>query len=246
MNLRFCGDWGATLIREPSAQGLTLLELLLTLAIFSAVIGLLLNSFVQLKRQNEKIQTLLTLRQEARNLEKLLKEDISAAVYLKEFMTSAQAKQERRKSGILGVSESDGEFDSDAIHMHVRTRSRFLRMLPFGNDPELHEVSYYLDTIGDPRLFKRREELYIDSDITEGDRSIVHPLSQRVISFDIKYYEGTKSEELEDWDSEDKKGSLPAGLKITIILEGEKGKTLKSEFHINIRPAMGPFVNWKT
>ena len=183
MNLRFCGDWGATLIREPSAQGLTLLELLLTLAIFSAVIGLLLNSFVQLKRQNEKIQTLLTLRQEARNL---------------------------------------------------------------GNDPELHEVSYYLDTIGDPRLFKRREELYIDSDITEGDRSIVHPLSQRVISFDIKYYEGTKSEELEDWDSEDKKGSLPAGLKITIILEGEKGKTLKSEFHINIRPAMGPFVNWKT
>lgn len=233
--------------RDRYAEGLTLLELLLTLTIFSAVIGLLLNSFVQLKRQNRQIGAVLTLRQEARVLEKLLKEDISAAVYLKEFMNMAQYAQDGRKSGIVGTSEKYGKLVADVIHMHSRTQSKFQRTLPFESDPELYEVSYYLDIKDESNpQFKRREELYIDSDITDGKRSITHTLSRRVVSFDVKYYEGFKSKEGEEWDSTPRGGSLPVGIKIAITLKDREGKMLESEFQINIRPSMGSYAHWQS
>ena len=235
------------MVRDHFPKGLTLLELLLTLAIFSAVIGLLLNSFSQLRKQNRQINSVLTLRQEMRILEKLLKEDISAAVYLKEFMAMAQHAQDGRKSGIVGISENYGDLDADIIHMHLHAKSKFQRTLPFESDPELHEVSYYLDVEdqNNPQ-FKRREELYVDSDITEGNRSITHTLSRRVISFDIKYYTGSQSNEKEEWDSNINSNLLPTGLKIAITLKDDKGKTLQSEFQFNVRPSMGSFVHWQS
>ncbi len=227
-------------------SGLTLLELMLTLVIFSSIIGLLMNSFVQLRQQNELVQTILTLRQETRVLEQLLKEDILSAVYLHEYMNMAGKTLDGRKSGIVGINNSYEEFDMDAIHMHVHNKSKFQRTMAYSDDPELYEVSYYLDTddIEHPQ-FMRREEIYIDSDIMDGDRSITHTLSQRVVSFNMEYFEGNNSEEEEEWDSSQKNGLLPSGLKITIKLKDEKDKTLESEFQINLRPSIGAYTTWE-
>ncbi|MBT4089420.1 MAG: prepilin-type N-terminal cleavage/methylation domain-containing protein, partial [Deltaproteobacteria bacterium] len=55
-------------------NGFTLLELLLTLSIFAAIMGLLMNVFFQFKDQSNRFGSTLDLRQEARILELLLRQ----------------------------------------------------------------------------------------------------------------------------------------------------------------------------
>ncbi len=245
MKPRLSNDNEDMRIYSAKNKGLTLLELMLTLTIFSTVIGLLLNAFVQLNLQNEQTTAVLELRQEIRILEQLIREDVLAAIYLHEYMVMASKTLDGRRSGIVGISDKYGDHDADAIHMHVHQKTKFLRTLDFSSDPELYEVSYFLDTtdIENPKL-KRREELYIDADIGEGDRSVTHVLSQRVIAFNIVYYDSGSTEE-EEWSSYEKTQKLPAGLQFTLKLKNEKGSILESAFQVNLRPSMGSYATWK-
>ncbi|PCI29589.1 MAG: hypothetical protein COB67_03695 [SAR324 cluster bacterium] len=236
-------------LKSTFSSGFTLLELLITLTLFAAIMGVLLDTFFQFKQQNDRIESILTLRQEVRILEKILREDLQAAVYLKKFMSNPD--RDDRKSGLFGINNSAGEQELDSIHMHVHRPSRFHRSLPPEKDPELHEVSFFMEeTESDTFAFRRREEYYIDPDITEGDEgeSITHTISQRVISFDLKYFSKNQDEALEEWDSSEitaGQDPLPAGLKVTLVLEDAKGEKMTTAFQINLHPQMGEDVTWE-
>ncbi|MBU3915158.1 hypothetical protein KKA14_06450 [bacterium] len=232
-------------------EGLTLMELLIALSLFAAIMGLLMNSFFQFQSQNDRMTSILSLRQEARTLERILREDLQSVTYLGEFMKDPLNEKDDRKSGIYGINGALGEKDADIIHMHVGHVSRFYRSLPFDKDPELHEVSYFLEEKDDGGTrFKRREEFYIDNNIAEGDRSVIHTLSENIVSFNIKYYRGSEVEALDDWDSssyEENKNSaykIPAAIEIDLELKGKSGEILKSKLQVNLHPYMGLFATW--
>ncbi len=90
-------------MKRPSAcleKGLTLMELLIALSLFAAILSFLLNSFFQFQRQSERMESILRIRQETRTLERLIREDILAVVYLDEYMKDPLNEQDDRKSGV--------------------------------------------------------------------------------------------------------------------------------------------------
>ncbi len=230
-------------------NGFTLLELLLTLSIFAAIMGLLMNVFFQFKDQSTRFESTLDLRQEARILELLLRQDLQAAVYLAEYISKAD---DGRRSGIVGIDGKTGEADHDQVHMHVNRAARFFRGLPLGKDPEIHEVSYYLEEVVDNRFhFKRREQFYIDVDITDGEGSISHAISENVVAFDLKYYRQGNAEPVEEWGTEviqrEMKAAvgIPAGVLVVLKLQNSSGENFKTQFQINLQPSFGQNIVWK-
>jgi len=230
--------------------GFTLLELLITLSLFGAILAFLTTSFFQFQDQNRRTESIFQLRQESRILERIIREDLQNVLYLYAYTSGGTKDFDQRKSGIYGISEEVGELNKDSIHMHVGRLSRFHRSVPHNRDPAVHEVSYYLEESDQDQLhLKRREDFYIDPDITDGDESIVHTISDNVRSLDVKYYQAKSPDELDEWDSTEvfkKKGHpLPAGIYVTIELENKNGEKLKSDFHVNLKPDMGASIKWR-
>lgn len=217
--------------------GFTLLELLVTLVLFATIITLLLGSFVQLQDQDSDIAAVLKMRQEARILEKMIRRDFQATVYLTEYMRLKPVILDDRQSGIVSISNDYDNMNRDVVHMHVHKPSDFIRTLNISADPEIHEVSYFIDDMDETKLmFKRREEFYIDNNITDGDRSVVHTLSRNVIEFDLQYFREKEAGKQEEWDSESEaknnRNPIPTGLEVNMVFKNETGATLKSSFQI--------------
>ncbi len=238
--------------RNHLSLGFTLMELLIALSLFSAIAGILMSSFFQFNRQANRMESILKLRQELRILERIIRNDVQSVVYLHEFMKDSGQDYDNRKSGIYGIDEGTGTSSSDQIHMHVNAPSRFQRTLQTRRDPELHEVSYFLEeSDGGKFQFKRREEFYIDTDITEGGRSIVHTLSHHIISFDVKYYRGNEIEPLDEWDSSvnarqnPPSDALPSGVIVSLVIRGDDGEELSSDLQVNLKPQMGTGITWR-
>ncbi|MBT4088066.1 MAG: hypothetical protein HOE30_06205, partial [Deltaproteobacteria bacterium] len=154
--------------------------------------------------------------------------------------------------GIVGIDEQNGDIDSDQIHLHVNRPARFFRGLPLEKDPEIHEVSYYIEEVEDNHFqFKRREQFYIDADIKDGDGSISHALSENVVAFDLKYYRQNSAEPIEEWGTEEiqrefkEAKGIPAGVSVTLKLQDSSGENFETQFQLNLQPAMGANIKWK-
>jgi len=237
--------------RPIHRRGFTLLELMLTLTLFSAVMSLMLNAFFQFNDQDRRLTDRLELRQEMRVLEQLIREDLQAAVFLKSYVADPLREQEGRRSGLLGENRQLGTRDGDHLHLHVNRPSRFYRTLAAEHDPELHEVSYYLEpTDGETALLKRRESYYIDPDIQESIDNRVYTLSENVTALNFVYYADGTAEPPDEWDSSLRKTGrgeyqgLPVGMAVTLELQNPAGETWRSTFQVNLKPAMGGFVQW--
>ena len=161
-------------------------------------------------------------------------------------MSNAQQALDDRKSGLVGIDGSDGENDLDTIHMHIRQNSMFIRNIVGTEDPGIHEVSYFMQEEDGINQLIRREEFYVDSDITEGDRSIAHMMSDRVVSFDIQFL-NENDELVAEWDANEgnTKGKLPKGMQVSLKLINLTDETMTSVFQINLQPNMGTGITWK-
>ncbi len=236
---------------STTISGFTLLELLVALGLFGVITGILMSSFFQFHQQSDRMETILRLRQELRIIEQIIRNDVKSVVYLDKFMDDPKKLQDGRKTGIYGVDESGSDYSKDQLHMHVNNVSRFHRNLTKEHDPEIHEVSYFLEENETGEFkFKRREEFFIDNDITAGERSILHTLSSKIVSFDVKYFKATSEEEADEWDSSSyvstglQADKIPAGLIITLKIKDKNGESLTSDMQINIQPYMGQNVEW--
>jgi prepilin-type N-terminal cleavage/methylation domain-containing protein len=233
-------------------KAFTLLELLITLTIFSIIMGIVLSSFFQFRKQGDKADSIFKLRQELRGLENIIRRDLESVVYLNGFTEKSRYDDAKRKSGVIGRSETVDKAEHDSIYMHIYHKSSFRRTLPPSQDPNIHEVSYFLEEIEDKDTFslKRREEFYLDLDMLDGDEdeSITHTLSTKITSFDIQYFKQDKAETQKEWDSNSSdlggKDPLPVGFEVSLILMDDQKHQLKSTFQINLHPNMGPIVNW--
>lgn len=237
--------------RSQTDKAFTLLELLISLTLFSAIMGVILTSFFQFMQQGDRVESILKLRQELRILEKIIRKDLRSVVYLSRFVIPTIDQE--NKSGVIGIDLTVDESEQDTIHMHVHRESSFQRSLPITQDPKIHEVSYFVEELEgrDTFFLKRREEFYIDSDMTEGDEgeSITHILSDKVLSFDIQYFKRGVNEPEEEWDSNEiasGEDPLPTGFKVSITLMDSTKEILKSTFQVNLHPEMGSLALWST
>ncbi len=239
-------------LKDVLKPGFTLMELMVTLTIFSAIMGILLTSFFQFHQQGRRMESITKLRQEARILERIIRFDIQSVIYLDQFMTDPKNEGDLRKSGVYGIDDKMGELDADKLYLHVNNTSKFQRSLEFEADPRIHEVGYFMEEDGnDGYYFKRREEFYVDPDITDGDRSIVHTLSHNLISYNVQYFRGTDEEPLDEWDSSKYKQTkknedkLPTGIQVSLAFKSDDGEEYKTDLQINLRPYMGSGVKWR-
>jgi len=232
--------------------GFTLLELMVTLGLFSAIMGVLMGVFFQFGDQKKRFESTTMIRQESRLLEHLLRQDLQAAINLREFTSPNEKGEPENPSGLIGINERTGNLDSDRLHLHVNRPVRFFRGLPINRDPEVHEVSYFLEADeGGKQQFMRREEFYVDADMTDGEEEIKHPLSGHVIAFDVKYFLANRAEPLEEWGTDAIKREfggavgIPAAVQVTLRLRNTDGEELESGFQINLQPEMGGGILWK-
>ncbi len=222
-------------------RAFSLLELLLTLTLFGAMMALLLGSFFQFQKGKSRLTTQNALRKQLQMAETLLSQDLEAAIYATHFVEpNPDQPDEKRKSGIQGIDHSFGDHDEDELHLHVARASRFFRGSNRPFDPQLHEVSWFVapDDQGRPSLV-RREEYYLDGDMTQGPRSLGVGIVTRVRHFDIKYHDSGDRKPRNSWTSE-AKHPLPLGVTLTLEIENEAGERLRHQFSRNLRPPMNP------
>ena len=161
-----------------------------------------------------------------------MSQDITHAIYATKFTVKPQ-DEDAFQSGIIGKNNSLGGFDLDSIHLHVSAPSKFFRGLGRNQDPSLHEVSWYVEEGEDGQNHLiRREEYYLDDDMTAGTRSQGHSLVQGVTNFDIKYY-GSAAKPAEEWESS-LVNQLPLGIIVTLEMEDKAGTKVKSQFTKNL------------
>lgn len=234
-------------MKSNSLQGgFSLLELLTTLAIFSGLMTLLLNSMHQLSLQNDKVKEVLSLRQEARSLENVIKQDLLNSVYLKNWMVKDQRSPDDRRSGIYGINVTLGDVEADKLHLHVVQPSKNPSEELQKSDPLVHEVSYYLEEIPNkPKTYRliRREEFYLDHDMTDGNRSIRYSLTERIQHFELLYFDTEGSSFETEWDPREKE-KRPAAIKVRFSLKNKEGRIETTTFQVNLMPQMGSHVKW--
>ncbi len=90
---------------EHGSKGFTLMELLVTLSLFSVIMGFLMSTFFQFNQQSKRMESILKLRQEIRILERIIRNDLQTVVYLTGFMTDPLNERDDRKSGETRIKE---------------------------------------------------------------------------------------------------------------------------------------------
>jgi len=218
-----------------------MLELLVSMTLFSAIAGLLMSSFFSFQSIGTKLESKLSMRQELRNLETLIREDLSSVVYLENY--AAKSAEFSRPSGIRGMdSESQGH-PQDRLDLQVHSRGRFFTSFKRSVNPELFEVSYYFgqDDQGKTGFF-RRESYFIEGPIEAGGEAITHKLSSRLVEMNLTYYDQLGAPQ-PAWVSAPE-AALPTGVDVHLGLVGESGEKFSQDFTVNIHPSMGPGVVW--
>ena len=142
--------------------GFSLLEILVTMAIASAMFYFVFDTFTVSRKLNDKIEKGLELRNEMRIIKNLIENDINSVIFLKYYTKFSN----QNVSGIKGLNRVNGLDDIDQIYMHVNKPALNHFNIEWYDDPGIHEVGYFI-AIKDPEIptyaLFRKEQFYIDN-----------------------------------------------------------------------------------
>lgn len=241
-------------------KGFSLLELLVAIALLSTLLILLYNAFFQISDSTQKVTESLKAEQELRLLMKIVLDDLQAVEYLENWVAERE-EDIVFHSGILskripGPDETPVSF----VQFHTANPTRFFpEAIALQKDPKLHEVEYFLDfdPFAQTWLFIRREDFYVDDDISAG--GLEQTLSESVVDFQMEFLEQTILEAdsgelqevwLEEWDSLEseciEKGEdtssqessaprcLPLAIRLTLSLQKEADLVVTETLELNL------------
>ena len=236
-------------------KGFSLLEVLVAIVLLSAILALLYNAFFQISDSTKNVADSLEAQQELRLLMKIVLDDLQSVQYLDRLIVHNEGDYEEYyhtgifSKRIAGPDEQPVNF----IQFHTAIPTRFfLRAIELNKDPELHEVAYYLDfdTFTQKWLFKRREDFYVDEDISQG--GIEQVLSESVLAFDLQFMEQNilqangelREVWVEEWDSQEgdcsttpqlgKTPCLPLALRLTMALKKQNNLIVSDILEVNL------------
>ena len=225
-------------------RGFTLIEVLVSVALLGLIFGLLYNSFFQISAGSTRLQNELTDQQELRLLLKLIVDDLQAAQYFENFVTSGGGK-----SGIEADLRFEGAGEFSRIRFHAALPARFFREVPPEQDPGTHSVAYWVAPSEENRerlVLMRREDFYLDDDMDEGGVSA--ELVEGIETFLVEFLpvEAREREDEEDWEDEWSSGERPVGKKLPLAIrvtlalkKQEGGRSVKDILEVNLAPTMG-------
>ncbi len=238
----------------PSKSGFTLLELLASIALLSFISMLIYRAVFQFSDGSERVLKILEARQELRLLGQIVLDDLQRVQYLTNFVI-LNSKEEQYQTGIISKRFDGPESQpASAIHFHTAGETRFFNeATELKKDPELHEVGYWLvrDPLKNEWIFQRREDFYIDSDMTEGGK--FQTLSKRISLFQLQFLsqnivdvETGQIQEvwLDEWDSAEQKCSptpsagsepcLPLAIRLMMGITSETGEEYLDTLEFNL------------
>ncbi|MBF0238133.1 MAG: type II secretion system protein [SAR324 cluster bacterium] len=244
---------------KPS--GFSMLELLVSISIMSLIMVLIYSAFFQISNYSIQVKNTLQGKQELRLLMRIVLDDLQSVQFLEQFTTFNNPSETVYQTGIISKRDTRNEYgENSSIHFHAAIPTRFFpEYLP--KDPQLHEVGYFLQLEPETGAwsFKRREDFYIDDNLTEGGRE--HELSRKIIEFQLEFLEkrlaladgSIKEQWVNEWNSkEDSKQScrppsikeskadpcLPVALKLTMALKDEQNQVFRETLEINLLEAL--------
>jgi len=213
--------------RTPPEGGFTLIELIISIALLSMIMGLMYQSLSQTLSKRELVQDELRGPKVANAILAQIFKDFRYIYY--GGLTG--------DTGFRGKSVSQSGMDADRVAFVTARRTRTVGTEDDGRRGEedrespLTEVGYACRPNPDqPQWLElwRREDYFVDSKPTEGGfYSLVY---DKIRNFRLRYYprpeEATEKQGLEEWDSATKKG-IPYAILLKIefdvhdLLEGE-------------------------
>jgi general secretion pathway protein J len=217
-----------TPVRSPArarARGLTLLEILISIAILAMIGVLIYGAFDGLSRSKQGLSRVNERYHTGRATMRRLAMELSSA-YLSAHIPYSPALIARQTVFISKDSSPADRLDMNTFsHRRVVANSK---------ESDQNELSYF----GSPDPAKsgkidlaRRESAMLDTDATKG--GIVYVLAEDIDLFDLKFLDPTTSLWLDTWDSTQATGQamrLPLQVRITLALKGgPSGKIIRFE-----------------
>ena len=251
-----------------ASEGITLLEMMISIAILAGVMAALSVSVFQTGLFKDKTDALLDARWKNRIVLNLIRSDFQSAYFLENHSKKEGPGGIEGRTGILGIPAKFGETEANQAYFHVHRSGKLAES--FGetvSDPEIHEVAYFLVDPPETDLHRlyRSERFYVRPDFEILDdrnrlgnlnekltrKNIL--LSDRAVSFKIRYAEkidGNGDFSLSpDWDSMQRKNvsnrRMPLAVIVEIVLMDDRNEERKESLLVRLRPKALPGVEWK-
>jgi prepilin-type N-terminal cleavage/methylation domain-containing protein len=239
-----------------SRKAFSLLELLVSITLLALVSALIYGAFFQVSNSSLKVKESLSQSQELRLLMKMVLDDLQAVQYLEHFVEDEESNSQ---TGIISTLEWVQSIENNSspsevsnLSFHASVPSRFFKDIESvrsGMDPQLHEIGYFLefDQAEGILEFKRREDFYIDNDLTEGGR--IQVLSESVSDFQVEFLfreieqaaGGSKEEWTAEFNTEEREcfktgepPCLPRAIQLSMSLQGASGEIVSDSQVINL------------
>jgi general secretion pathway protein J len=219
------------LTRRSFSRGLTLLEIMVSIAILSMVGMLIYGAFDGMSRSRRGLSRINDRYHQGRAALSRMSRELPAA-----FLSLHQPPSEAarvRKTAFIGTAERV-DFTSFS-HRRLERDS---------HESDQNELGYFLSRDPDSNKYDlvRRESKYIDEYPTKG--GIVQVLAEDVETFTLEYFEPITGEWVDAWDSTQVSGQpdrLPLAVKVTVVLNGGPGDeplTLRTKIPIAAQLAL--------
>ena len=203
--------------RRRGSRGMTLLEVLVSVAILALVSTLIYGAFDGMQRARNGIERIDDRYHQGRQAMSRMSRELEAA-----FLSLQQPQlytAALRTTLFLGTDSGQ----SDRVDFTSFSHRRLLRNV---HESDQNELSYFIGRDpdkSDKYDLLRREQKEIDLDPTKG--GVVNVLCEDVIAFDVQYLEPLNDTWLDSWDSSSQTSTytylrLPLYVRITLVLKG--------------------------
>lgn len=218
--------------------GFTLIELIVSIALLSLVLTLVYGSFFQLSDGAQQLKERLSARQELRLLARLVADDLRAVQWLGQF----EGDSDTRLTGMVAELEFVDGSEFSNLNFHAAVSARFHRDLEPGTDPRLHEIGYRVRKAEDRDTYQllRREDFYLDDDITEGGVEV--PLADGIEVFRVTFLREAVTSGEEDWRERwggrwatSDEPHLPAAIRVELTQATPDGRRISETVEFNLK-----------
>lgn len=209
--------------QRSSRRGMTLLEVLVSIAIVAMIGTLLYGAFHGMNRSRTNMDVVNDRYHQGRAALSRMAREMSAAFLSAHEPFGAQlgAQQSPRQTAFIGGDSRPADRVDFTSFSHRRLRAD-------AHESDQNELSYFAAQDPDTGNLDlvRRESKYIDDDPAHG--GTVQVLAEDIESFDVQFLDPMTGEWVDSWDSTQPAaqfGRLPMQVSVLLVLNGGPGGT---------------------
>jgi len=197
-------------------RGLTLLEILVSVAIISVVMGIIYGAYTSNVEIIKTTRGSSQVYQTARIVMDRMSRDLESA------FIGAGSSEELIRPGFLCINQEMDGRPADRLNFAALT---YFSPRPNSPGTDLCEIGYYLeeDEERGGLILYRRSQIGVDDDLASGGVAVV--FSKNVVGLDLTFQDG-EGETFESWDSfeGEQKGRLPSLVIIKLLIAEPQGR----------------------